>query len=412
MKHPRPKIRADVAGSVAIQVAILITVLIGFAALGSEVGYLYFQQRQMQAASDSAAFGGAVALSTGHPANFKTESAAVAAKAGYTNGVASTTVVVNNPPASGNYTANAKAVEVIITRQFTMGLMTLFVPSPITVKARAVAISGVAGGRYCVFALDPSAAGALTLDNNAVIANPVCGVAVNSSSSTALVLDNNAAIDGPVSVHGQWSLSNNAVLSGTPQQQNAPVVSDPYAAVQLLTAPACTGQSGTVSGTATLTAGHFCNGFSFSNNAVVTLGAGSYYIDQQLSFSNNVTVNATSGVTLIVNGNYAINITNNVTLNLTAPATGPYAGLAFLSSRTATSTITQTFNNNDVLKITGAIYFPNQIIDYQNNSATAATQCTQIIGRMVEAGNNVELDNNCIGTGVIGIGSSSSKLAE
>ena len=407
------KFGASRSGSVAVQIALMLTVLIGFAALGAEVTYFYYKQRQMQAASDAAAFGGAVALMSHHPADFTAEVRAIAANAGFTNGVDGVTLTVNNPPASGNYASNANAVEVLITQPFATNLIKLFYSSPFTLSARAVALGGAGGGLYCVLTLDSSAANAVTVTNNAVIANPNCGVAVNSSSSSALIVNNNGVIKGPVSVTGQWSLANNAVLSGSPSVEGAPPVADPYANVQIQTPPACTAQSGTLSGTSgTLSGGHFCNGFNFINNAVVTLGAGTYYIDSQLVVSNGVTVNATAGVTLIVNGNYAIDISNNSTLNLTAPETGTYAGFAFLNSRSATSTIQQTFGNNVTLNILGIVYFPNQTINFNNNSTAAKTRCTELIGRIVNLSNNVYLNNDCAGTGVLPIGGSSSKMVE
>ncbi len=413
MSHPRTMFGLSNSGSVAIQVALMLTVLIGFGALGTEVGYFYFKQRQMQAASDAAAYGGAVALSTGHPTDFRTEARAIAANAGYVNGVDGVTVAINSPPVSGSYTSNSGAVEVLMTQQYSVSLINLFRSAPYVAHARAVAVSGGVRSLYCILALDLSAANALTVENNGTVANPACGVAVNSNSSRALTVRNNGAIHGPVSVHGQWSLSNNATLDGSPKVQNAPVVTDPYASMQLQPIPACTAQSGSVNGSSTtLTAGHFCNGLDLLNNAVVTLGAGAYYIDSKLIFANNVTVNATAGVTLIINGNYAINISNNTKLNLTAPATGPYAGMAIFGSRTASSTIQQSFSNNTVLNVLGVIYFPNQIINYQNNSGTGGTRCTEIVGRIVNVSNNAYLNNDCADTGVSPLGASPSQLAE
>jgi hypothetical protein len=401
-------------GSVAVLIAILLTVMIGFVALGTEVAYLLVKYRQMQTAADSAALGGAIALGTGYPTDLTLEARAAASQAGFTQGVNGTGVAVNNPPLSGSHLGDSSAVEVIINQSQAVSLLQLFDLTSVDVHARAVALAGSLGGLYCVLALDPTASGAVALSNNAVVTNPNCGVAVNSSSNSALTVSNNAAINGPVSVHGGWSLSNNATLNGKPTAQNAPVIPDPYSGVQLQTAPSCTAQSGTVSGnqTKSLQAGHFCSGFNFTNNAIVTLGAGAYYIDQQLKISNNVRLNATAGVTLIVNGNYAMSIGNNVTINLTAQSTGVYAGLAFFGLRTATKTVQQSFSNNTVLNVTGAIYFPNQIVNFGNNSQTGGARCTQLIGRIINISNNVYLDHSCTGTGVKPVNGTSSQLVE
>ena len=77
----------------------------------------------------------------------------------------------------------------------------------------------------------------------------------------------------------------------------------------------------------------------------------------------------------------------------------PTAGIAFMGGRTATSSVVQTFSNNTVLNLTGAIYFPNQILNFDNNGTTSATGCTQLVARQVQIMNNVALHNNCNNTG-------------
>jgi len=405
--------RKDNRGSVAIQTALVLIALVGMVALGTEMVFLLSKHRQMQSAADAAALGAVTAMMNGTPADFRTEALAISADAGFTDGVDGVSVTINNPPALGAYAGNDEAVEVIVAQPQTLGLANLFRSGLFDVGARAVAAEENAA-EYCILALDASASGAVNIKNNGVVANPVCGVAVNSSSSTALKLSNNAAINGPVNVHGGISLSNNAKLNGTPVNQHAAVTPDPYAGRTIQTPPACTGQSGSGGNNATinLTPGHFCSGWNFSNNVTLNLTPGAYYIDTKLSIGNNAVVNGTGGVVLIINGNYAFSISNNAQLNITAPTTGPYAGLAFFSSRTAMSTVTQTFSNNSVLRIIGAIYLPNQIVDYQNNSGTNATKCTQIIGRLVYVSNNVMLNDNCAYTGTSPIGSSTAKLVQ
>jgi hypothetical protein len=399
--------------SVAIQTALVLIALIGMVALGTEMVYLLYKHRQMQSAADAAALGAVTAMMTGNPSDFRTEALAISANAGFTDGTDGVIVTINNPPVLGAYAGNDAAVEVIVSQPQTLGLANLFRSGVFDVGARAVAMAENAA-EYCILALDPTASGALNISNNGVVANPVCGVAVNSSSASALKLSNNAVVNGPVNVHGGISLSNNAQLNGTPINQHAALTANPYADRTVQTPPACTAQSGSGGNNATinLTAGHFCSGWNFSNNVTLNLAAGIYYIDQILNIGNNAIVNGTGGVTLVINGNYAINITNNTHLTLTAPTTGPYAGLAMFASPTATSSITQTFSNNAVIRIIGAIYMPNQIIDYQNNSGTNATRCTQIVGRMVYVSNNVTLNNNCTYTGTSPIGSSTSRLVQ
>jgi hypothetical protein len=404
--------RTTSSGSIAIHVGLMLFAIMGFAALDIEVTYLLRMHRAMQMAADAAALGAATAIETGYPASPSLEALAAASQAGFTNGTGGATVSVYIPPIDGPNTGNKSAVEVIVDQPQTLAIISLFGPATLDVGARAVAIAG-SDSLYCVQSLDPSAAGALTLTNNAALSNANCGVAVNSTSASALVLNNNATITGPVSVRGGWSLGNNASLTNAQKYSDAATIANPYAGVSSGTAPSCTAQSGTGSNaTIALTPGHFCNGWSFANNVTLNLAPGTYYIDQQLSLVNNAVLNGTGGVTLVINGNYAVNIGNNVTLNITAPTSGNFAGLAIYSSPTATPTVTQEFGNNSTLNIVGSLYFPNETVQFDNNSNISLTACTQVIGRMVTVENNADLGNQCNGTGVKPIGQHPSQLVE
>src|ERR1700716_3591313 len=120
----------DRNGAVAVLLAIALSAIVGFAGLGSEVAGWYYTKRAMQGAADSAPPTAAAALAAATSAGSSVTSTqltnagrSVAATFNFPNGTASTTVAVNNPPAT---TANLNAcsspfsafncyVEVIIT---------------------------------------------------------------------------------------------------------------------------------------------------------------------------------------------------------------------------------------------------------------------------------------------------------
>ena len=390
-------------GSVAIQLALAATVILGMVALGVEITFVIYKHRQMQAAADAAAFSAAVAKQAGYPADFGLEARAATAEVGYVNGVGGVNVTVNNPPLTGNYTTNTNAVEVVVSQSQTLSLVSLFQSGLFNVGARAVAIPGDSG-QFCVLGLDTSASATVRILNNGMVASRTCGVAVNSRSSTALILDNNAAIYGPVSVVGRYSVANNAHLyyqTSPYPKSGASAVSDPYASLTLSASGATSRTQPTGCTTCNLQPGRYSNGLNYTNGGTLNFAAGVYYIDSRLNLSNSVTVNATSGVTIVVNGNYAINIGNNVTLNLAAPTTGATAGVAFASIRTASSSVTQTFSNNAIINLTGAIYFPNQTLLLSNNATINTPVCGQLIARIVQLQNNANLKNVCGGTGAV-----------
>ena len=402
-------------GSVAIQLALTMTVLLGVVSLGTEIGFLYYKHRQMQAAADASAFGGATALMRGYPTDYAVEARAIAGTAGFVNGVKNVVVTVNRPPLAGSYVGNTSAIEVIISQPQILGMASLFHSASFDVGARAVAVAGNTA-LFCILGLDTAASGTVTIKNNGSVSSPTCGVGVNSSSNSALVLNNNASIYGPVSVVGKDSLANNAHLYyQTPPypKLGANPLADPYANVTLNPSGATARTQPTGCTTCQLQPGRYAQGLNYSNNVTLNLAAGVYYIDTRLSLGNNVIMNARSGVTLVIDGNYTMSVGNNVTLNLTAPASGATAGIAMASIRTATSTVTQDFSNNVTVNLTGAMYFPNQILQFDNNATLNAPTCGQLVARIINIQNNANLKTSCNGTGVTPVtGGGQSKLVE
>ena len=404
----------DRRGAYSMVAALMLPVLVGFAGFGTEAGLWFFQHQKMQGAADAAAYSAGLAYVLGNTSGLQSEGKAVAAQYGFTDGSGNVTVTVNQPPASGPNTATTGAVEVIVQQSQTRLFSAVLTSSSFNIAARAVAVptNGTPNGPVpCVLGLDTAASKTVYLLNNAVLPDPNCGIVSNSSAADGLYLTNNSIIDGPTQSNGGTIVDNNAHLYGNPNLTNAGTKPDPYANENPPAPPACTSQTSSGSGVQRhplqLQPGHFCSGFNFTNNYSVNLAPGVYYIDSQLTIGNNAVITGTGGVTLVINGNYAISIGNNATISLTAPTSGPTQGIAVFGGRTATSSVIQDFSNNTILNITGAIYFPNQILNFDNNGSTAGNNgCTQIIARQVQLQNNVDLGVNCNGTGVLPIGGS------
>lgn len=390
-------------GSIAIEIAILLVALLGFASLGTEIGVLYWISRRMQTTADSAAYDAALAQMRGYPADFASEAIAAAAAAGFVNGEDGTSVTVNDPPTTGAYKGNADAVEVQIAQPQTLVLASLFKSGAWNLSARSVALvewNNVA----CILALDPTATSAVSLAKDTVVNAPDCAVAANSDAAGALFLDNNATIDAAVNVVGTWTLSNGAAINGSPAHENAGVVEDPYQGLALPSPlPACTGQNASAGKGATLdlTPGNFCNGWKIGNDSTITLAAGTYYVSGGLKFGNDVTIDGSAGVTIVITDDSAMSLTKNARFVITAPAPSsgePFPGIALMSLSSDTS-VTQTFGRDTSLDIKGAVYFPHQTIAFENNAETTSGGCTQIIGRVIDLANDVAIESHCSGVG-------------
>jgi Flp pilus assembly protein TadG len=117
----------DRSGASAVIIALALSIIIGFAGLGTEVASWYLIKRSMQGAVDTAAATAAAELaasSSATSAQMTSAAKSIAATYGFVDGTASTTVAVNNPPATTTGLANCSSpfagfncyVEVIVTQ--------------------------------------------------------------------------------------------------------------------------------------------------------------------------------------------------------------------------------------------------------------------------------------------------------
>ncbi len=395
-------------GSVAIQIGILMTILIGMAGLGTEIPYLMFKQRQLQTAADSAALSAAVALTAGYP-DITTEANGVTAALGFVNGTGNVTVTVNNPPKSGNYTSNSSAVEVIVIQPQTLKMAGLLGVSQYNLTARTVALAG-SGTGYCILSMDTGSGPGVGLWGGVQLWMNKCGIAVNATGPGALTLSSGGTLGAPeVSIVGQ--LNNVWSTVWATVKQNQPPVADPYAGVAMPASAGCDYDNYWANPSqSTLSPGRYCNGLSFAGGYTWTLSPGIYYIKSgQFNVAGGASVTGSS-VTIVLTTNEGVNsyatvsITNGVNIILSAPTAGPTAGILFFGDRNAPSNTWDTFSGFTYMNLTGAIYVPTHTFQYGGGGWIAG--CTQLIAWDVEDYINVlSFDGTCMaGTGMKPIG--------
>jgi len=415
----------DESGVTAVVVGLGMTVLMGGAALAIDTGVWYTDKRVAQGAADAAAYSAAIDYATGSTAgHVKATAKAVAAQYGQVNGSGGVTVTVNQPPQSGTHTTTTGAVEVIVQRTETPYFASFFMSSA-GIASRAVAVAGAGGGKYCILALDSSAAttvstSGIDASNGATIDITTCGIQVNATGADALVLTGGATMKATtVSISGNYSLSNGAslVVSGS-TTTSAPAIADPYASVTVPTPGACAATNSWGGSTvATISPGTYCNGMTFSNGANITLNPGVYIVDRGVFLATGgATVTATSGVTIVLTSstgsNYATaEIDNGVSVSITAPSTGATKGLAFFQDRRAAATGSENFAGGSTTTIYGALYFPAQTVNYTNGTSTTST-CTQLVAYRVNFQGGSKFMDNCSAYGTTEIGATSTSLVE
>jgi Flp pilus assembly protein TadG len=427
MARPAPSLRAlveDRSGITAIATGLLLTTMMGFAAMAIDLGTAYSAKRAAQNAADSAAFSAAVSELAG-ATNTSDQAKAVAAQYGFSDGTGGVQVTVNTPPTSGAFTSNAQAVEVIVVRPAARFFGGFLSQASNTVRGRAVALAG-SNGNGCVIAFDPTAPSSVLVNGNPNVNLAGCSLYADSNNASALLVNGSASLNADsINLFGSPGYTENGNVTVTAAHgihSNQAAIADPYAGVNVPAYSGCnyTGQiwnGGTVTVQNSGTPVVFCNGLTINGGANVTFQPGIYIIDRgALTINGGATVTAI-GVTFVLTSStgssYATaQINGNETFTAVAPATGPTAGIVFYQDRRAPTGFTDTINGDSSASIKGALYFPAQTLLFNGNNSTDQGGCTQILADKVSFSGNVRIDTNCSGVGVKSIGGVATKLVE
>ena len=237
------------------------------------------------------------------------------------------------------------------------------------------------GASDCIYALDPSASGAVSVKGTASL-TASCGIYDDSNSSSAMLTTGTATLSateydvvGNVSVHTPLSPSPNTGVNP---------VSDPLSS---LPAPAsapytCDYVNYTASNwtNPTLNPGVYCGGINIKNNNY-TLTTGTYILvggglttqnSNANITGNNVTIYNTYGSTNKGNYSYSpVSIDANSTVSLTAPTTGTYAGILFFEDRSAPAS-SDNYGGGSSAVYQGVIYAKNAAVTMYGNSSVNA----------------------------------------
>ena len=424
-------------GAVAVLIALMLVVIIGFVSLGTEVVLLLLTAREMQSAADAAALGAVSARLSGSPPDYTQEAFALAAAAGFANGQSAITVSVGSPT-SGNYVGATDAVEVLIAQPQTLALANVASPGPFIVRARAVAY--LSGEGACLLTLDPSASASLFVHGSATVDLNNCGAFVNSSSPTAVQISGTGStLCTPiVSVVGGVSGTINPSPPCPPGGSGATTASstpNPYAAIPTPPAIGCSAFAFGGGSTKTINPGcyqgiqlntpgktlNLCPGIYVIENGSFNVQAGTLNsVPGSTAGCSNPT--APNGVTIVLTGSPSsstgiVTFSGGATINLTglaAASTSPVmpAGTLFFQDPNAAPSGIDKFNGGATQLLQGVLYFPNQIVQFNGGSGTTSP-CTEIVAASVDfGGGTTSLTNTFCPAGTPALGSGQPKLAE
>lgn len=364
------------SGQALVAATVGLVALIGATGLAVDMGYLRYQKRLQQSAADSAALAGASEVSYGQAGPAARQDSLIN---GFADGQNSVTIVVNEPPATGPYTLDASAVEVLITAIHPTFFMKIFGVNTATLTARAVAS---AGGRNCVYAL----AGGLGITNSGTFNGPLCGILDDGD------LNNSGSITAAsVGVHGAASgaATTPAAITGIIQ------AADPLAFLPLPAAPGGCMTATMAGNPVTLNPGNYCFGISVTTAQNVIFNPGIYEVTGGgITFNGTGTITG-NGVTFSLSptgGSVSINTAPGATqqLNLTAPTTGADAGILFYQDPLNLAPASIQGNGNPTLQ--GVLYFPGATLTL-NNTGTGAAY-TVVVGRTLNLSGTLNFPSN------------------
>ena len=395
-------------GGVAVIFGLITPVLIGFVGLAADAVIWYLEQHKLQAATDQAAMSTAYVLQSGQIGSaLNTESNRHLGKL-YGGELSSISVAVNNPPSTTSYAGDNNAVEVITSKPQTLYFLKLLNFPSVTVGARAISTYS-AQTDFCILGLSNSEEKAVEITGSAAV-DLSCSIASNSESTDAVYISGNSNVNttGISSVGDILQGGSSTISVDIPLKTHAPVVRDPYGPDgRNLGVPdfptACSAQNLKVNSDTTLSPGRYCGGISFQNGTT-TLNPGVYLIDA----GNFKAVGGASitgqDVTIILTGNgskYAeLDLAGNADLTLHAPKSGgDFDGILFFQDPQApdyqgNNLIKNKIVGNSNLDLNGAIYFPNQELQFSGGSG-GQTSCLQLVAAKVSFTGNTAVSNSC-----------------
>jgi len=395
--HLVRRLSRDQRGNIGIITAISLTVVLGFAALGTDASLWVRAKNDAQGAADAAAMSAAIAGHAGNSdAHVTAEVLGVAVRQGFTNGTNGVVVALHHPPTSGAYVGNAYAYEVVITAPQQLYLASVFasaVSAP-TVTGRAVAL--ISSQPVCILSLDTSATPAKTpilASGSGVLTASHCDIDADSPSSTSIKTTGGGSITGQ-DVNTPGNVSGNVHASPGTVNTGASAVADPYANTRSIPT---SGTTSTQHWTGTI---HNPGVLQWNGDVTVSgptnLDPGIYVIDGKLTSSQPI---SGTGVTIILTGTTGIfTMDAGAILNLSAPTTGTTAGIVFWNA--STSTNFDAFNGGSHNTITGAVYPPGHLVKY-TGSSVSGTGCTQLIAKDIEIDGTANFNHSCIGAGTL-----------
>jgi len=416
------KIWRDRRGNALVIAGAALPLIVGSAGLATDTIEWSLWKRQLQRAADSAALAGMYAELQGKALdNCSTFSSATYAKPiGYDvrknddSGI-TTSCTASNPPKTGSYTGDSRAVQVTLTGSRALSFSGMFMSSPPTITASATATL-VDTGKFCLVTLNNTSTPGITMGGNSS-ATFGCGAISNSTGSSSITSNGNSysfTADPVASVGGMPT----SITGSTDLEPYHTPEPDPFAGKYSTSIPAGTNCKTFNQNTYTTTTGTGQNkvtvnhlysyetkpggggtcysDFSPSGNGTYYMDAGTYYLyNTDFNPGGTVTLIGTN-VTIILTGTApgAVTLSGNQTIQLSANPTGAYAKMLFIQAPGAASG--STINGTSSSSFDGGMYFPSTNVTF-NGTSGAMTKCAMVVSWTATFSGTTNLQNDTTG---------------
>jgi len=394
-------------GQVLIMVTLALVPMFGLMGLVTDLGYMHFIKMSAQTAAQAAAQAAIIDFhATVGGSNFVCGSGGVTCSATPTTCTASLTTATNSlergcmyaqahgfnssnqavtyqagtgatpPTAAGIGTASYWVTFRVAQRVPQLFSAVLGNTSGLVV-ARSTAV--VMGGSDCIFALNRTQSGAVSVGGSANLVSS-CGVFVNSNSSTALSTNGGVLVQAT-----EFDIVGNtqAILTPPPNTGVSPIT-DPLASLPVPASAPYTCDYVNYNppnwSNPTLYPGVYCGGINVGNNTY-TLTTGNYILvggglttqsaNSHISGDGVMIYNTFGSGTGHTYSYSPINIAANSTVSLKAYNTGTYAGILFFEDRSAPAS-SDTYGGGSSAVYQGVIYAKNAAVTMYGNSGVSA----------------------------------------
>ncbi len=352
-------LRRDESGATLILFAVVLPALL--IAIGGAIDFsLMMRQRQiLQTAADSAALSGAKSLSLADAKRENVDAVVKAVVATYVDGNAKTdTSKAYSIKTSIQDSPLEVKIEIIQNAKTYLGevLDVNFAQLKVHATARVIGQPNI-----CVLALDPSAAGAISLFQQANVTGHKCSVFSNSDHNNSIHSkgQNQLRAEAICAAGGVGKGGSGSVFSPEPIT-DCPTFEDPLIGFPEPTPGACVMIKEKIDRDRELQPGTYCGGLTISDFARVKLNPGTYiFKDGPLIVTDSAELHGDEVGFFFKGSGASLRFDRNTTISLGAQSGGDMAGLLIFAARDASTKLKFQILSDNARKLLGTIYLPN-----------------------------------------------------